>query len=130
MQSHRAHRRRGPGAAAGPRKTDSPVDAGANRSVDYSAMCVLRSRVRAAIREAGKIQRDVAIGLGMPKETISRIANGRIPNLRTAFLLARELGVAVDDLFVLENTNRPAAGPDELTPNPVHRSPGAGGSKC
>ncbi len=65
-------------------------------------MPILNSRVRRAVAAAGVRQKDIADAVEMPKESISRIVNGRIPNLLTAFLLARELGCTVEDLFELD----------------------------
>ncbi|WP_436664244.1 helix-turn-helix transcriptional regulator [Alicyclobacillus acidoterrestris] len=63
-----------------------------------------KTTLKEALRERGLKQDWVASQVGLNKDTMSRLVNGKhIPNLRTAQKIARVLGTTVDELWPLED---------------------------
>lgn len=63
----------------------------------------LLNRLRVARAERGLSQGELALSVGVSRQTISSIETGQYcPSTLLAFRLARVLGVRVDELFWLE----------------------------
>ena len=65
-------------------------------------MLRLENRVRVARAELGLSQTDLARRAGVTRQTVSSIETGQsVPSALLAFVLARGLGKAVEELFFL-----------------------------
>ncbi|MFB5191994.1 helix-turn-helix transcriptional regulator [Alicyclobacillus fastidiosus] len=62
------------------------------------------TKLKLALVHAGILQEDLMRMTGIPRNTISRIANGTVPTLRHAQKIARALGTTVDELWPLEES--------------------------
>ncbi len=58
-----------------------------------------RGRIAVLIHEAGIGMRELARFSGVSPATVSRVASGKAPDIRTALLLARFFETTVEDLF-------------------------------
>ena len=63
----------------------------------------LQNRLRVARAERNLSQSDLAAMAGVTRQTISSIETGQyVPSALLAFILARRLGIGVEQLFALE----------------------------
>ncbi len=84
----------------------------------------MRNRVRERRVELGLTQAEVAAALGVSRQTVISIENGRyLPSLPLAFRLSRLFGVPIEQIFepeAEEVTNEAITGPaTTLTPDPA-----------
>lgn len=76
------------------------------------------SWVREARQHADLSTSGLARKVGMSREGLCFIENGtHTPRVGTALLLARALGTTVEQLFRLDESDPPAAEPEDLDPN-------------
>lgn len=60
----------------------------------------MKSRLRALRAERAWSQQDLASRLGVSRQTVNAIENGRYdPSLPLAFKMARVLGLAIEEIF-------------------------------
>jgi putative transcriptional regulator len=60
----------------------------------------MRNRVREQRGQLGLTQADVAVALGVSRQTVISIESGRyLPSLPLAFRIARFFDVAIEDMF-------------------------------
>ena len=63
----------------------------------------MKNRVEIVRRERGILQEELAKALGVSRQTISSLENGRYnPSILLAFKIARYFGCAIEDLFIFE----------------------------
>ena len=63
----------------------------------------MRNRLRVLRAERGWSQVDLAEALGVSRQTVNALENGRYdPSLPLAFKLGRTFGMAIEDIFVYE----------------------------
>jgi putative transcriptional regulator len=63
----------------------------------------MRNRVSELRRQAHMTQEDLARGVGVSRQTVNAIENGRYnPSLALALKMARLLGLPVDQIFSLD----------------------------
>ena len=63
----------------------------------------MKNRVEAYRRERGILQEELAKALGVSRQTISSLENGRYnPSILLAFKIARYFDCAIEDLFIFE----------------------------
>jgi putative transcriptional regulator len=68
----------------------------------------LRNDVRSRRTERALSQGQLGEAVGVSRQTINSIENGRyVPSLPLALLLAQFFGVAVEDVFQLDASERP-----------------------
>ena len=69
---------------------------------------MIRNHLRAAREAAGLTQADLAAALGVSRQTVISLEQGRYhPSLELALRLARQFGQRVEDLFELQDTEQP-----------------------
>lgn len=64
----------------------------------------MKNRIRELRKELGYRQEDLAIKLGVTRQTINAIENNKYnPTLELGMKLSRLLGVSVEELFLIED---------------------------
>jgi putative transcriptional regulator len=65
--------------------------------------CKMKNRLRELRGEKGLTQEELAKALGVTRQTIIAIENGKYdPSLRLAFKMARFFGLKIEDIFIYE----------------------------
>ena len=63
----------------------------------------MKNRIEAIRKERGIRQEELAKALGVSRQTISSLENGRYnPSIQLAFKLARYLGMTIEEVFIYE----------------------------
>lgn len=63
----------------------------------------MKNRIEAIRRERGIRQEDFARTLGVSRQTISSLENGRYnPSILLAYKIARYFGMAIEDVFIFD----------------------------
>ena len=63
----------------------------------------MKNRIEAIRKERGIRQEDFAKTMGVSRQTISSLENGRYnPSILLAYKIARYFGMAIEDVFVFE----------------------------
>jgi DNA-binding XRE family transcriptional regulator len=74
-----------------------------NRIVSLELSELLKPKIKIRLAELDMQQQELAEKLGVTKQTMNGWVRGRVkPPLETAFLIAKELGCKVDDLWSYE----------------------------
>lgn len=71
----------------------------------------MKNRVRALRLAAGLTQQELARMVGVSRQTINAVENGRFdPSVRLAFRLARVFQLRIEEVFLFEEELDPASG--------------------
>lgn len=63
----------------------------------------MKNRIEAIRKERGILQDEFAKSLGVSRQTISSLENGRYnPSIRLAYKIAKYFGMAIEDVFIFE----------------------------
>ena len=63
----------------------------------------MKNRIEAIRKERGILQEEFAKSMGVSRQTISSLENGRYnPSIQLAFKLARYFGLTVEEIFIYE----------------------------
>ncbi len=63
----------------------------------------VKNRIEAIRKERGILQEEFAKAMGVSRQTISSLENGRYnPSIMLAYKIAKFFGVAIEDVFIFE----------------------------
>ena len=63
----------------------------------------MNNRIEAIRKERGILQEDMAKAMGVSRQTISSLENGRYnPSIMLAYKIAKYFGMTIEDIFVFE----------------------------
>ena len=63
----------------------------------------MKNRIEAIRKERGILQDEMAKALGVSRQTISSLENGRYnPSIMLAYKIAKYFGMTIEDIFVFE----------------------------
>ena len=63
----------------------------------------MRNRIESIRKERGILQDEMAKAMGVSRQTISSLENGRYnPSIMLAFKIAKYFGMSIEDVFVFE----------------------------
>ena len=63
----------------------------------------MKNRIEEIRKERGILQEEFAKSMGVSRQTISSLENGRYnPSIMLAYKIAKYLGMAIEDVFVFE----------------------------
>lgn len=63
----------------------------------------MKNRIEAIRKERGILQEEFAKAMGVSRQTISSLENGRYnPSIMLAYKIAKFFGVAIEDVFIFE----------------------------
>ena len=65
--------------------------------------CILKNRLEEIRKERGIKQEELALSLGVSRQTIGSLENGRYnPSITLAFKIARYFGMTIEEIFIYE----------------------------
>jgi putative transcriptional regulator len=63
----------------------------------------MKNRIEAIRKERGILQEDMAKAMGVSRQTISSLENGRYnPSIMLAYKIAKYFGMSIEEVFVFE----------------------------
>lgn len=63
----------------------------------------MKNRIEAIRKERGILQEDMAKAMGVSRQTISSLENGRYnPSIMLAYKIAKYFGMTIEEVFVFE----------------------------
>ncbi|MCL2299131.1 MAG: helix-turn-helix transcriptional regulator [Firmicutes bacterium] len=64
----------------------------------------MNNRLEALRRQRGERQEELAAALGVSRQTVGSLENGRYnPSILLAFKIARHFGLPIEEIFIYEN---------------------------
>ena len=64
---------------------------------------ILKNRIESIRKERGILQEEFAKAMGVSRQTISSLENGRYnPSIMLAYKIARYFGMAIEEVFIFE----------------------------
>ena len=67
----------------------------------------MNNRIEAIRKERGILQEDMAKAMGVSRQTISSLENGRYnPSIMLAYKIAKYFGMTIEEVFVFEEEER------------------------
>jgi putative transcriptional regulator len=65
--------------------------------------CLMKNKIENIRKEQGILQDEMAKALGVSRQTISSLENGRYnPSIMLAYKIAKYFGMTIEDIFVFE----------------------------
>ena len=74
-----------------------------NNKIDSARRCILKNKIEAIRTERGIRQDELAKALGVSRQTISSLENGRYnPSITLAYKIAKLFGMTIEEVFCFE----------------------------
>jgi len=65
--------------------------------------CLMKNRIEAIRKERGILQDEMAKAMGVSRQTISSLENGRYnPSIMLAYKIAKYFGMSIEEVFIFE----------------------------
>ena len=76
---------------------------GVKRTLHLLVRCLMKNRIEAIRKERGILQDEMAKAMGVSRQTISSLENGRYnPSIMLAYKIAKYFGMTIEEVFIFD----------------------------